>query len=337
MADDDRLLEILARALDPGDPQPPADRIAQLRIQAAARQKREPAQPAAEVPSDTRVQEDLTPPPPPVPLPATSEGASVSPIRRKPTRVVAGLALAAAAVVVALVAAPAVLRERGGETSVASGESVANARQAVSRLRAALLSRDPLTVARADAELVRLTRQLPPAERALVESEAVQARLQAIQFLRDHPTPEVLAVVPAGPGATPAPATTAPSGPAVVPTTVAPGAGPVATTPPPPPPVPTTVAVPNPSVTITSVRPTLDGTFAVDFTVSGFTPDRSRRPGSLAVRFSFDGGEKPEVWTGPSPWTFPTDNAIRYKQVCAAVIDAHRGDETGSGNCVNIS
>ncbi|HWC12804.1 MAG TPA: hypothetical protein VG455_16465, partial [Acidimicrobiales bacterium] len=245
--------------------------------------------------------------------------------------VAAGLAVAAAAVVVALVAGPALLRDRGSETTVASG-SVANTRDAVTRLRAALVTRDPLTVARADAELVRLARQLPPQERASVEAEAVQAHLEAIQFLRAHPTPEVLA---AGPDRAPSPPTTGDDVAAPLPTTV-PREDPSAPTTTVASPVSTTIASPTRSVAITAVKPTLDGTFAVEFTVKGFTPDRSRKPGSYAVRFSFDDGQEPTVWDGPSPWTIRVDHAIRFQQVCAVVVDADRVEQPRSGNCVAI-
>ena len=238
--------------------------------------------------------------------------------------------MAAAAIVVALLAAPGLLRGGGDETSVASGPA-STTRDAVTRLRAALVSRDPLGVAQADAELVRLVRQLPPEERAAVEAAAVQAHVEAIQFLREHPTPEVLAAVPPGPGPDPA----APS--VVVPTVLAPTTVPASD-----PPVPTTIeapsvstttAGPDRSVTITEVTPTIDGPVAVHFTVSGYTPDPGRRPGSYAVRFSFDDGQEPKVWDGPSPWRFPTDKAIRFRQVCAVVVDARGVEEPGSGTC----
>jgi hypothetical protein len=326
MADDERLLELLARALDPGDAEPPADRVAALRIQAAARRQPEPVAPAPPAgPAAT------APPPPPAPIPLRPPAPAPVPtsLRRRAGWIGAGLAVAAAAVVVALVAGPALLRGRGDETSVASGPA-STTRDAVTRLRAALVSRDPVSVARADAELVRLARQLPPEERAAVEAVAVQAHVEAIQFLREHRTPDVLAAVP--PGSEQLPPTT---GDAPVPTTV-PGGEPAVPTTTGTPPVPTTVVVPDLSVTISSVTPTIDGTFAVHFTVSGFTPDASRRPGSHAVRFFFDDGQKPQVWDGPSPWTFATETAIRFHQVCAVVVDARGSEEPGSGTCVPI-
>ena len=332
MADDERLLELLARALDPGDVQPPVDRIAALRIQAAARQERESAAPAAAsrpAPS--------APPPPPAPVPLHRPAPAPAPTALRSHRagwLAAGIAVAAAAVVVALVAGPALLQGRGDETSVASGPA-SSTRDAVARLRAALVSRDPVSVARADADLVRVARQLAPEDRADVEALAVQAHLEAVQFLRAYPTPEVLAEVPPPPEAGQPPPggagdptvsgpTSVPADDPSVPTTIA------------PPPVPTTVVAPDRSVTITGVTPAIDGTFAVHFTVSGFTPDRSGRPGSHAVRFSFDDGQEPEVWAGPSPWTFTTETAILHHQVCAVVVDRREVEEPGSGNCVPL-
>ncbi|HYX43432.1 MAG TPA: hypothetical protein VE760_00225, partial [Acidimicrobiales bacterium] len=216
--------------------------------------------------------------------------------------------------------------------SVAS-RPASTTRDAVARLRAALVSRDPLRVAQADADLLRLASQLPPEERAAVEAVAVQAHVEAIQFLREHP--EVLAVVPPGPAADRPPPNAVGDGAVPVPTTVPPPDLPVPTTVGPPP-VPTTVVAPERSVAITAVTPTIDGTFAVYFSVSGFTPDRRPRPGNHAVRFSFDDGQEPEVWDGPSPWIFTTKTAIRFHQVCAVVVDARRAEEPGSGNCVPI-
>jgi hypothetical protein len=325
MADDERLLELLGRALDPGEVQPPADRVAALRIQAAARREQE-SPTSADGPAPS------APPPPPAPVPLHRPTPAPTALRsHRAGWLGAGIAVAAAAVVVALVAAPALLGGRGDETTVASGPA-STTRDAVTRLRAALVSRDPVSVARADADLVRIARQLPPEERAGVEAMAVQARVEAIQFLREHRTPDVLAAVPPGPGTEPLPPTpedvpgptTVPGGEPAVPTTIG------------TPPVPTTVVVPDRSVAITSVTPTIDGTFAVHFTVSGFTPDASRRPGSHAVRFSFDDGQKPRVWDGPSPWTFATETAIRFHQVCAVVVDARGTEEPGSGTCVPI-
>ena len=328
MADDERLLELLSRALDPGDVQPPPDRIAALRIQAAARrQEQEPVVPAE---AGRPVASSPAPPPPPIPLHRPAPAPVPAVRSHRAGWVAAGLAMAAAFIVVALIAGPAVLRSRDDTTSVASGPA-SSTRDAVTRLRAALVSRDPLSVARADADLVRLARQLPPEERAAVEGLAVQAHVEAIQFLRDHPTPDVLAAVPAEPSSPPTVAgpvapvpTTAPTATPPVPTTVDPPA------------VPTTVVVADPAVAITSVTPALDGTFAVHFTVSGFTPDASGAPGSHAVRFSFDDGEDPQLWDGPSPWTFPTETAIRHHQVCAVVVDAGGVVEPDSGACAPI-
>ena len=334
---DDELLELLGRALAPGDVKPPADRVAALRIQAAARQEREPVAPASPAgpPADTATR---PPPPPPAPIPLHRPSPAPAPAglrSRRAAWLTAGVGVAAAAIVVALVAVPALLRDDGGEkTSVASGPA-STTRDAVTRLRAALVSRDPLTVARADADLVRLARQLPAQERAAVETEANQLHVEAIQFLRAHPTPEVLAAVPPGPGVVQPPPTGAGDPALPVPTTGATADPPVPTTTAPPA-VPTTAVAPDMSVAITAVTPTIDGTVAVHFTVSGFTPDRSRRPGSHAVRFSFDDGQKPQVWDGPSPWTFPTDNAIRFQQVCAVVVDGRGVEQPGSGTCVDI-
>jgi hypothetical protein len=244
--------------------------------------------------------------------------------------VAAAATVAAAAVVVALVAVPALLR-REHRSQPAVSASVSGTREAVARLRVALLTHDPVTVARADADLLRTAGMLPDADRHLVHDEAVRAHLDAIQFLRDHPSPDA-AVPPAPePGATVSPSTTV--SPPAASTTVAVTAPPPTTT---AGTEPTTVAAATRTVTINRVTPNLEGTFAVDFSADGFTPDASGDPGTFAVRFSFDDGQAPTVWGGPSPWTFPDDAAIRFHRVCARVVDASGVEDPASGACRDI-
>jgi len=130
-----------------------------------------------------------------------------------------------------------------------------------------------------------------------------------------------------------------------VPTTRAPTGDPVSGADTPPPalaptvPVPTTVApgAPGaPGVAILGVVARLDGTFDVDFAVSGFTPDASGAQGTHSVRFSFDDGQSATTWDGPSPWTFPVAAGLTYRQVCAHVADAAGVEDLSTGGCRDI-
>jgi hypothetical protein len=89
-------------------------------------------------------------------------------------------------------------------------------------------------------------------------------------------------------------------------------------------------------VKITGIIPRLDGTFEVNFEVSGFTPDASGAPGSYAVRFSYDSGAEYTVYGGDSPWSLPLLKAILHRQLCVDVVDETGAGLPDSGNCTNI-
>ncbi len=91
-----------------------------------------------------------------------------------------------------------------------------------------------------------------------------------------------------------------------------------------------------PGVAILDVVARLDGTFAVDFAVSGFTPDASGAAGTHSVRFSFDDGQAPTTWDGRSPWSFPVTAGLTYRQVCARVADAAGVEDPATGGCHDI-
>lgn len=327
MADDEHLLDLLARALDPGDPQPPPERVAALRIRAAASGP-QPTGPASEVP---RTAEPA--PAEPVPLRPSPVARPAPSFWLRRGRWVAA-SVAAAAVILAAVALPVLLHDRTPQTSVASG-NVSDARQAVARLRAALLTRDPVTIAKADAELLRQTRSLPAPERRMIADDAVAAHVDAIEFLHEHPAPEAVSEVPQEtvPLAENPPGPVPPAG--ELPSTV-PDSGPVEPTTTLPTPVPAVTPPEARTVAITAVTATVDGTFAVEFAVSGFVPDASGTPGTYAIRFSFDDDKSPTVWDGPSPWGFPSVDAVRYHEVCARVVDAAGVEDPASGGCHEI-
>ena len=354
MVDDDRLLELLGRALRPPPVEPPAERLAAFHALLERGRVPEADLPNAAgeaddvgfaPPVDPPVYSvDVQSPPPPAagrppspPADVVSLPPSVSrvpePAGRVPRRVgwiAAGATVAAAAVVVALLAVPDLMTRSSNPEA-----SVSTARAAVARLRTALATGDPIAVAEADADLLRVAGRLPRDDRAKVRTDAVAAHVDAIEFMRENPR----AASPAGSGsevAAPGPA----SGPGPqqgAPTTVAGEAvgpsRPTATT---MPPVPTTAAPVARSVTIVVVSPELDGSFEVVFGTAGFTPDPSRRPGTYAVQFSFDDGQSPVIWTSASPWRFPGELAVTYRRVCARVVDARGVEDPKSGGCRNI-
>jgi len=241
--------------------------------------------------------------------------------------VAAGVSVAAAAVVIAMLAVPGLVGTGHDTTS----STAAATPPSVARLRVALSSGNATDVARADANLLREARTIAGPE----QSDAVAAHVEAIQFLRDHPSAAAAAELPP-------PSTAAPTNPAPPSTTIAPGRdlGPSPGTAPPdvgsPVPVPTTLSEGPPNVAIVAVAARLDGTFDVDFTVSGFTPDASGAPGTHSVRFSFDGGQAPTRWGGPSPWSFPLSAGLTYRQVCAHVADAAGVEDPSTGGCHDI-
>jgi hypothetical protein len=245
--------------------------------------------------------------------------------------VAAGVSVAAAAVVIAVLAVPTLVSS-GRSANRDTASSHGGTSQAVQLLRVALVSKDVVAVARADANLLREAKSIAPPQR----DDAVAAHVEAIQFLRDHPSADAAAELAAPPPAAPTSEASA------APTTVvpAPHPGPTGHTPPPTvtpsPPEPTTVADVAPDVTIDAVVASLDGTFQVDFTVAGFTPDASGAPGTHSVRFSFDDGQAPTSWDGPSPWSFPVSAGLTYRQVCAHVADASGVEDPSTGGCHDI-
>jgi hypothetical protein len=310
VADDERLLELLGQALAPEAAEPPPERVAAVR----------------------HLVEEATTVAPDTPA---------SPARlRRPGRpgwghrtgwLAAGVSVAAAAVVIALLTLPSVVGSGSGrhEASAPAGGTS----PVVARLRVALLSGDPVTVARADANLLRQARTIAAPE----QDDAVAAHVEAIQFLRDHPSPDAAAELP--PPAV-APASETPPVPTTLTPNPLPGPGtgdddPVPAVIPAPP-VPTTVAPGPPDVTIVGVVPRLDATFQVDFTVSGFTPDASGAPGTHSVHFSFDDGQATTAWDGASPWSFPVTAGLTYRQVCAHVADAAGVEDLTTGGCHDI-
>ncbi|MGI9032961.1 MAG: hypothetical protein ACR2HY_04640 [Acidimicrobiales bacterium] len=297
---DDELTELLRRTLDPGHLEPPPERVAAFRAHVVAHRHdaQEPTHPSPA-------------------LPPTGN--------RRAGWWAAAAAAVAAITVVASLTVPAVMGHRGGTNrSGVASEGVVDTRQALGSLRAALLSQDPVEVARADSELLGRARPLSGPERSAIEDEAMKAHVEAVHFLRDHPLPDALAAIPPASTPSPAPSTTLSSVP-VQPSTTVVAPQPASST-------PTTAPVPR-SVAITAVTPTLDGPFTVAFTTSGFTPDAN----AYSIRFSFDGGQDPVAWAGPSPWSLPLAQGIRYHQVCARVVDATGAEEHASGNCVAIS
>ncbi|HEX2272268.1 MAG TPA: hypothetical protein VHG90_00150 [Acidimicrobiales bacterium] len=334
MADDDRLLELLGRALAPPPVEPPPERVAAFRALIAqgrpeeASEPEEAASPDAAEPRHGELRPlppivDRRPAPPSVPELARGRA-------RRVGWLAAGASVAAAAVVIAVLAVPSLFADRSQP-----GASVETARAAVARLRTALATGDPIAVAEADAELVRVAGRLPRDEQVQVHTEAVSAHVEAIEFLRETRGPAAPPTGPAG-GQVAAPGTrAAPAPQQAPPTSAAPAAGSASRPPPPAPPVATT-APPARSVTIIVVSPQLDGSFEVEFGTAGFTPEPGRKPGTYAIRFSFDDGQSPTVWTKSDPWRFPREHAVTYRQVCARVVDWNGVEDPASGGCRNI-
>lgn len=320
MADDQRLLELLGDALIGRPAEPSPVRVAAVRRLAAARG----AQPTVVPPQAACGIVDIPTQPPKQRVPPT-----IPPRRPLWGWLASGVAVVAAVLVIAFLTVPASRGGRGG-----SGHSwAAGPEGPVGRLRGALRSQNAVAVAVADTDLLRQAGTLDDSER----TGAVAAHVAAVQFLRDHPSPDALAQVASpAPGAsreepTPAPRTDT-SVPAQVQDTIAP-AGEASTAPR----VPTTVGPGARSVTILDVVALLDGTFQLDFSVAGFVPDASGLPGTHAVRFSFDGGESPTTWAGPSPWSFPVSAGVAFHQVCAHVVDAAGVEDVAGGGCHDIA
>lgn len=239
----------------------------------------------------------------------------------------AGASVVAALAVLLLLALPTVLSPRASTPA----ESASSTRAAVARLRTALAGGDPIAVAEADADLLRIAGRLPVREAEQVRSDAVSAHTDAVVFLRDNRVPIEFMPRPADAGtsvAAPAP------GPRQTPAADG-AAAPAVTSPPTTQPVvvPTTLAPVDRRVGIDAVTAELDGSFRVDFSTTGFAPDPSRAPGTYAVRFSFDAGQSPSIWGGSSPWVFPLGDGLRYRQVCAEVVDHTGAADPSSGDC----
>lgn len=320
MADDEYLLRLLERALASEPVDPPDDRVASVRALASPGRHLVAVGPT----SPTSAAPVPGPPAPPGDL-------------RRQHRVgwlAAAVTVAAAALVVGLIALPGLL----GDGARHRTSSVAATRSAAARLRIALASQDPVAVAKADRELIRQAQAQGPGAGDREVPGAVAAHSDALAFLRDHPDPAALSEIgpPAAAGSLTTPAPVVPPAGASPSTITVPSSVESA--------VPTSVAdtVPVPvdgrarTVTILGVTARLDGTFAVDFTTAGFTPDGSAKPGTFSVRFSFDDGQAPTTWAGASPWTFPQNQAITYHQVCARVIDAAGVEDPSSGGCHSI-
>ena len=356
MVDDDRLLELLGRALAPPPVEPPPERVAAFRAllergrvpEAEADATGEADDVGFAPPGDVGApvySVDVRPSSPPAAARPPSSSADVvslpprvsrvpEPVGRVPRRVgwiAAGATVAAAAVVVALLAVPDLMTRRSNPEA-----SVSTARAAVARLRTALATGDPIAVAEADADLLRVAGRLPSDDRDKVHTDAVAAHVDAIEFMRENPR----AGSPVGRSGSEVAAPGSASGPGPqrgAPTTVAgEAAGPSRPTATTMPPVPTTAAPVARSVTIVVVSPELDGSFEVVFGTAGFTPEPGRRPGTYAVQFSFDDGQSPVIWTSASPWRFPGELAVTYRRVCARVVDASGVEDPNSGGCRNI-
>ena len=241
----------------------------------------------------------------------------------------AGASVVAAMAVVLVLALPAVLSPQGSSPA----NVAASTREAVARLRTALAGGDPIAVAEADANLLRVAGRLPVREAEQVRSEAVAAHTEAIVFLRDNPAP---------PGSDPRPreGETHVAAPAAPRPTTARVDAPTAVAASPPTTQPEVVPTPPQAtrrVEIGAVTADLDGNLRIQFTASGFTPDPSRAPGTYAVRFSFDDGLSPTVWGGSSPWVFPVGDGLLHRQVCAEVVDHTGAAEPSSRSCRPIA
>ncbi|MDQ4133062.1 MAG: hypothetical protein M3179_07620 [Actinomycetota bacterium] len=371
---DRELLEQVGRALRPGPVQPPADRVKRLRalVTSSPKAGTNGARAGGEIDGDLidDVARALRPgaiEPPAhrveglrrmigTPAASTDDAESKPPEgvvdlhaarARKPqpaklSRMVSGLfAAAAVAIVVAMVAVnqlPGALRDVAHTVGlpVASPEQ-AQAERDVDRLELALARRNADEVAQADAAMLRSTSKLSGDELRKLRDRAVRLHVEAIAFLRDNPTPNALSGLPS-PDA-PAPGT------AVGPDQAAPAppgpAGPAPAGPPEPSAgstrqpstVATTVPPQAPTVRIVAVSPRLNASFQVDFEVSGFTLG----PGQpYTVHFYFDDGQEIASYSGPSPWTFPVLNAVKYRTVCAQVADAAGVRDPKSGDCKPI-
>jgi len=303
VADDDRLLDLLAEALVPPAVPPPPERVAAVRRMAETRHGRPPAVTVGRPP-------------------AAARGSQWT---RRSAWSATGLGAAVAALVVGLLVLPGITTggdDGRGSPPVAIGDSTG----AVARLRSALVAQDPVAVARADADLLRQAPALPGS----VQDSAVAAHIAAVQFLRDRRSPEVVPEPPAeGSGQNPSGSTPSDSpSPFPVPEAdVAPGVGAPGDS------VPDSRAPSTRSVNIRQVVALLDGTFQVEYVVAGFEPDVSGSPGTWAVRFSFDDDQAPTLWGGSSPWSFPVSAGLTYRQVCAHVVDAAGVVDPASGGC----
>ncbi|HUQ63608.1 MAG TPA: hypothetical protein VM121_07635 [Acidimicrobiales bacterium] len=338
MADDTELLEQLAKALRAGAVEPPPAHVqAVRRLVDHQRPVLRSVSTNVGHPGTVRPSSTVRHSYEPLPTPRWAWA------DRRLTMVFSGVA-ATALLAIAIVAALHIVPG----SSPARSEALLHAQNAAYRVQVALDSKNPAEVAKADAELLRTAETVRGPERDEVQRIAVPLHVQAIAFLRDHASAEVLADVPGAVSSGGSEASSAPPDPNPpspldsLPTLIAPDGtvtpiGPIEL-----PPVvegPTTTAAGatvTPSVRITAIRPRLNGNFEVQFAVSGFTPDASGAPDTYTVRFSYDGGADATTYTGDSPWSLPLFEAILHRQVCAEVVDAAGAVVPDSGNCTNI-
>lgn len=342
MAEDRELLDQLEKALRAGAVEPSHARVQAVRRLVARHRPSLRAVSSSYNPSSAAGAANV--PPPPRPPTAT---APPSPrwawADRRLTMAFSGVA-AAALLVLATVAA---LQSVPG-SSANHSSALLRAQSAAYRVQVALDHKDPGQVAKADADLLRTAESVGGDERAEAQRIAVPVHVQAIAFLRDHASPEVLSDVPGARPAGASPNSAASSDVSVpsltsLPTVTVPGVLPTSI----PVTLPRVIGAPTttapvgpaavvPSVKISGINPKLDGSFEVNFVVSGFTPDAGGAPGTFAVRFSYDNGAEPTTYAGDSPWSLPLLKAILHRQLCVEVVDATGAPLPGSGNCTNI-
>lgn len=328
MVDDSELLDQLAKALRAGPVEPPAARVHGVR-----RLVTRPRPQLRSIPGGPQ----STPPGVPLPEPAPRWAWA----DRRVTMAFSGVA-AVALLVIAGIAALQIVAGAPADHSIA----LLRAQDAAYRVQLAIDRKDAGQVAKADADLLRTAETVSGKDREEAQRITAPVHVQAVAFLRDHASPQVLSDVPGAvssagpPGPALSPDVSSPT-PTTLPSLTVPGGAPTSLGPAVVPPVdgPTTTrgALPvRPSVKISRIDPRLDGDFDVNFTVAGFTPDASGAPGTYTVRFSYDGGADATTYAGKSPWVLPLVKAILHRQVCVEVRDATGAVVPGSGTCTNI-
>ncbi|HEX8770723.1 MAG TPA: hypothetical protein VF711_08145, partial [Acidimicrobiales bacterium] len=184
---------------------------------------------------------------------------------------------AVAAVALLLIAGVAALQILPGSSAPSRSSALLRAQNAAYRVQVAIDRRDPAQVAKADADLLRTAKEISDTDRREIQRIAVPVHVQAIAFLRDHASPDVLSDMPGAISAGEVPPPPVPdvavSAPVSVPPVTVPDGAPKlvepAVTPPGVDGSATTLGAPvTPSVTINRVEPRLDGDFDVIFTVA---------------------------------------------------------------------